>query len=130
MSHMIKSKCPPIKNLKSLEKACTNLKCKLNTAQKEATFYSGSKIKCDATISVPGTTYQVALMKQADGTYEMHTDSFCRTFSSVVGPQAGKISQHYQIEEHKRIAKANGQEIVSCTRNENTNKIELTIRAK
>jgi len=130
MSHMIKSDCPVIKNLKSLDKACNERKCTLNTNQKEATFYAGHKMACDATISVPGSSYQIALVKNKDGAYEMFTDSFCSTFSSVVGPHGGKISQHYQIEEHKRIAKANGQSIVKCEFNPNTRQVELTLKVK
>jgi hypothetical protein len=114
MSHMVLMNIPKIKNLKSLERACKTLGLKLNTNQKEARYWAGNTMRCDAVISGNGCNYEMALTKEKDGSYSVHMDTYDPKLLEIVGNGCGKLSQQYQIEEHKRIARDLGKEILDC----------------
>jgi len=128
MSHMVKMTMPKIKNEETLKRACRNLGLVFDKTKKLATYYAGNKMKCDAVISCPGSTYEIALTQTQDGSYDMQMDSYCPTLTKKVGKSAGLLSQQYQIEEHKRIARSMGKEIMSCKTLPNGT-IDLRIRA-
>jgi hypothetical protein len=128
MSHMVVMNIPKVKQLKSLEKACKSMGLTLDMNKKVATYWANNKMQCDGVISCPGTHYEIALKKEDDGSYSMMMDSYDRTLSDKVGMGCGKLSQSYQIEEHKRAARNAGKEVIGCKVMENGT-IELRIRA-
>jgi hypothetical protein len=127
MSHMVVMNVPKIKNMKSLERACKSLGLTLNMEKKQAQYWAGNKMQCDGVISCPGSSYEIALKKESDGSYSMQMDNYCPKLSGAVGRSGGKLSQHYQIEEHKRAARNAGKEIAGCNVLPNGT-IELQIR--
>lgn len=127
MSHMIAMNMPKIKNLKCLEKACKSLGLTLDTNRKEALYYAGQRMKCDAVISSPKAKYEIALTKKHDGSYDVHMDSFDSSLCNIVGRNCGLLSRAYQIEDLKRRAKLQGKEILGCKTNAQ-GIVELTIR--
>jgi len=128
MSHMVVMNVPKIKNMKSLEKACKSLGLNLDMKQKTATYWAGNKMQCDGVISCPGTNYQIALKQDQKGEYSVVMDSYCQKLSGVAGRNGGKLSQAYQIEEHKRAARNAGKEVVGHNVLPNGT-IELRIKA-
>ena len=128
MSHMVVLNIPKIKNMKSLEKACLSLGLKLDLNKKTATYWAGNKMQCDGVISCPGTNYEIALKKDEKGLYSISMDSYCPKLSGKAGHNGGKLSQAYQIEEHKRAARNAGKEVIGCTVGANGT-IELRIKA-
>jgi len=128
MSHMVVMNVPKMKNLKSLEKACKSLGLTLDLNKKKATYWAGNKMQCDGVISCPGTSYEIALTKDANGSYSMSMDNYCSKLSGVAGRGGGKLSQAYQLEEHKRAARNAGKEVIGHTIDANGT-IELRIRA-
>jgi hypothetical protein len=124
---MVAMSVPKIKNIKSLDKACLKLGLKLDLNKKSAKYYAGNTMRCDGVISCPGTSYEIALKQESDGSYSMFMDSYDSTLSKAVGHDCGKLSQQYQVEEHKRIAKKAGKEVLSCKTLENGT-IELRIK--
>ena len=128
MSHMIAMAVPKIKNLKSLEKACNSLGLKLDMKKKTATYWAGNKMQCDGVISCPGTNYEIALKQDEKGGYSVSMDAYDHKLSAAAGHNAGKLSQAYQIEEHKRAARNAGKEVIGCTVGANGT-IELRIKA-
>jgi hypothetical protein len=125
---MVVMKVPTIKNIKTLEKACKSLGLKLDLNKKQAQYWAGNKMQCDGVISCPGSNYEIALKKEEDGSYKMYMDSYCPVLSKKVGAGGGILSQHYQIEEHKRAARNAGKEIIGMKTLDNGT-IELLIGA-
>lgn len=128
MSHMVAMSMPEISDVDSLKRACARLGLTLDTNKKEAVYYSGRKMKCDAVISAKDSTYEIALVKNKDGNYEVHADLYDSRLREIVGPQAGKLSQAYQIEQHRKIARAQGYEVIGEKTGPDGN-IELRIKA-
>lgn len=124
---MVKMSMPQINDMEVLEKACKRLGLKLDKTRKEATYYAGNKIKCDAVISSDKTTYEIAVIKSKDG-YEIQADLYDSRLRDVVGQNCGKLSQAYQVETHRKIARTRGYEIIGERANAETGNIELKIR--
>ena len=125
---MVKMEIPDLKNMKSLEKACRTLGLEIDMTKKSAKYYAGSQMKCDGVIKCPGSQYEIALTKEDNGSYSVKMDNYDPTLSAKVGSSAGKLSQAYQIEEHKRAARNAGKEIVGH-KVEDNGTITLKIRA-
>lgn len=131
MSHMVKMSMPEISDLDVLEKACKRLGLKLDKNKKRAAYYAGKKLDCDAVISSDKTTYEIAVRKvKKDGkaSYEIQADLFDGRLRDIVGNNCGKLSQAYQVEAHRKIARNRGYEIIGERANAETGNIELRIK--
>lgn len=127
MSHMVKMSMPQITDMDILERACKRLGLTLNRNKKQATYYAGQKLNCDAVISSDQTTYEIAVA-QKDGVYELQADLFDSRLRDIVGNGCGKLSQAYQIEMHRKIARSRGYEVIGERANAENGNIELRIK--
>ena len=120
---------PEIKDLETLEKACKRLGGTLDVNAKEATFYAGQKMKCDAVIKFPESTYEIAVTKDENGVYKIDADLYDSRLLAIVGKDCCLLSQAFQIEQHRKIARSNGYELIEKRNSENGN-IKLTIKRR
>lgn len=127
MSHMVAMSMPEITDLDVLGRACKRLGLTLNLSAKEAVYYAGKRLKCDAVISSKESTYEIAVIKNGNG-YEIQADLYDGRLASIVGQGAGKLSQAYQIEMHRKIAREKGYEIIGERINATNGNIELKIK--
>jgi hypothetical protein len=128
MSHMVVMDMPEIKDLDILSKACKRLGLTLDVNKKQASYYAGQNMKCDAVISAgKSASYEIALVKKGNS-YEVQADLFDTRLQNMVGAKCGKLSQAYQIEQHRKIARENGYEIIGERVNAANGNIELKVR--
>jgi hypothetical protein len=110
MSHLVKQKSDvKITDLDTLSDACKRIPgLQLHKDRKIAKYYGGATTKCDATISVAGTNNEIAVIKQADGSYEIATDLFDSKIRNAVSTEkdksygeaaCDKLFQAYRVEE-------------------------------
>lgn len=124
---MVAMSMPEISDLRTLESACKRLGLKLDTSKKSAKYYAGQSMKCDAVISSPESTYEIAVLKKGKN-YEIQADLFDSRLKNIVGEGAGKLSQAYQIEQHKKLARRMGYSVLGEKVNQSNGNIELRIK--
>lgn len=124
---MVAMNMPKITDLEVLSKACKRLGLTLNVNQKQAKYYAGQKMDCDAVISSKESTYEIAVLKKDNG-YEIQADLYDSRLREIVGNNAGKLSQAYQIEMHRKIARERGYEIIGEKVNPSNGNIELKVK--
>jgi len=127
MSHMVVMSMPEITDLKVLEKACKRIGLKLDLNKKQAKYYAGQNLQCDAVISSNESTYEIAVLKKGNN-YEIQADLYDSRLREIVGNNAGKLSQAYQIEMHRKIAREKGYEIIGERVNPSNGNIELKVK--
>ncbi|MEK5071703.1 DUF1257 domain-containing protein [Sporosarcina sp. FSL K6-1508] len=108
MSHFTSIKTS-IKDIESLKVAAQSLGLIVVENQK-ARGYMGQKIKGDYVIKLKGP-YDIALIKQASGTYEIVTDWWNGHVAKEVGPNGGQLLQNYGVVCAMKIAKERGLEV-------------------
>lgn len=90
-----------IKNLYALGDACKQLGTVELRDQQTFKTYNGARNKCDKAIVVKDNSqaYEVGVIKQTDGTYELSWDSFMGAGGLVeaVGKDCNKIKQEYAL---------------------------------
>lgn len=84
-----------IKDIEALATACSELNLKL-IANTTARGYGNQSIKADFVIRCQGP-YDIALQKQADGTYALTTDWWAGHVEKQVGKNYGKLLQAYGV---------------------------------
>ena len=109
MSHIIEQKSTvKLTSLELLGAAAGKLGGKLEREQKTATYYCGQKTACDAAIVFPGTSYEIGVVKAADGSYALKMDLYDGTLRKAVSSdltgsyteaKADKLFQRYRVEE-------------------------------
>ena len=109
MSHIVEQRSSvKMTSLDLLDAAVQKLGGKLEREQKTATYYRGQKTKCDCAITFPGTSYEIGVVKAADGTLSLKMDLFDDTLRKAVSTdltgsyaeaKADKLFQRYRIEE-------------------------------
>lgn len=117
-----------ITDLAVLQKACKRLGGDLDMTVKEALFYAKQKKVCDGAITFPECVYQIAVIKNDAGKYEIQADLYEPKLREIVGNEAGILSQMYQIEKHRKIARDRGYEIIGEKVNSQNGNIELLIK--
>ena len=127
MSHMVVMNMPEITDLEVLSKACKRLGLQLDVNKKQAKYYAGQQLNCDAVISSKDSTYEIAVLKKGKN-YEIQADLYDSRLREIVGNNAGKLSQAYQIEMHRKIAREKGYEIVGERVNPSNGNIELKLK--
>jgi len=104
MSHLTAVKTQ-IKDLDALRAAVERLGCTL-TEGGEITGYYGPMGRADYLIRIPGTRYNVGVVRQSDGTYALHADFWDGSVRRALGPQFGRLLQEYAVEVVERKARA------------------------
>jgi len=125
---MVLMNMPRISDLDALKKACSRLGMALDKTKKSARYYASNTIACDAAILHPSSSYEIAVTKKGSE-YQIQADLFCTKLREVVGSNCGKLSQAYQIESHRKIARANGCLILGEKVDPNTGNIRLRVQA-
>lgn len=130
MSHLVKQTNQAgvqIKDLDLLEKSCTKLGMTLDRNKKVAHYYGQSKAACDAVITIPGCTSEIAVMKRGD-VYEIEADHFYGQVTKALGKNSDSLFQRYRAEELIRKAKKDNWNVASEVFNEKTQELELKFR--
>jgi hypothetical protein len=120
---------PEIRDLDTLQKACKRLGGVLDTEAKQAKFYAGQQKGCDAVIKFSDSTYEIAVIKNENGVYEIEADLYDSRLRAIVGKDCSLLSQAFQIEQHRKIARNQGYEVIERTNPKNGN-IKLTIERR
>ena len=107
MSHMVSVKDIEITSLSALQKACERIGAKLNTNRKQATYFAGRTAAVDATIDVPGSKWQIGLVKNENSSYELQAD-FYGVEGGKLKAVVDKLKQYYPIEVAKEVARKKG----------------------
>ncbi len=96
MSHFVKGSMK-ITNLDILERACSKLGLTLNRKTKKIKgYYSYENANCEAVIEVPGSNYNIGVIKEADGTYLLNYDPwFSGRLEEILGENLYKLNQGY-----------------------------------
>lgn len=110
MSHMVSMKSCPIKSLKALAAAASVLGMKMHFDRKEAQYYANQRMKCDAVISMPGSTYEIAVIAKpgVPGEYELQADLYDQKLKAKVGDKCEKLTNVYGVEAVKEEVMAQG----------------------
>lgn len=124
---MVVMNMPEITDLEVLSKACKRLGLQLDANKKQAKYYAGQQLNCDAVISSKDSTYEIAVLKKGKN-YEIQADLYDSRLREIVGNNAGKLSQAYQIEMHRKIAREKGYEIIGERVNPSNGNIELKLK--
>ena len=95
MSHWTKIKFQ-IKSIDALKLASAELGCELVAGQ-DARGYGGQKRKADYTIKVPNAEYDVAVVKDINGNFELETDFWGGSVASVLGKDMDLLKQSYSV---------------------------------
>lgn len=130
MSHLVTQSNDAVQiiDLELLGKACTKLGLTLHTDRKVAHYYGSSTAKCDAVITIPGCTSEIAVMKKKDGTYGIEADHFYREVTKALGSNSDNLFQRYKAEELHKAAKKKGWSVKREEFNAETNELELSWR--
>ena len=130
MSHLVSqvSSEVTVKDLDLLGKACAKLGLKLDTTKKVAHYYGSSTAACDAVITLPGKETEIAVKKNADGTYGIEVDHYFAAATKLVGKNSDSLFQRYRAEELIKQARYDRWNVASETFNEETQSLELKFR--
>lgn len=123
MSHLSKIELE-IKDIPALRKACTRLGFELCLEQKSFKWFGATGAKCDHTIKVPGAQYEVGVLKNSEGKYELQCDYFDYRLTDKIGKNGGLLKQAYTLEKAKMEAARKG---YSCKEVKTPQGIKLTI---
>jgi hypothetical protein len=114
MSHWTEIKTQ-IRDLPSLRSAAHELGLTLDVASlgKKVTArgYYNSTIECDAVVRLKGP-YDVALMRQPDGTYAIQADYYAGHVAKEVGENCGKLVQLYGVHRTTIAARQKGYSVL------------------
>ena len=109
MSH-IATYTTTMTSLKTIEEACVRLGLTFLRNQKTAQFYQGQHAACVHAIGIPGSSYQVGLVRNADKTYTFLMDTYDATLRNTMGPNGQRFLQHYaaagaiaEVKQHRRM---------------------------
>ena len=109
MSH-IATYTTTMSSLKTIEATCLRMGLALLRNQKTAQFYKGQQSACDHAIGIPGSAFQVGLVRQADKTYAFAMDTYDPTLCKTMGKNGQRFLQQYaatsaiaELQQHHRI---------------------------
>lgn len=94
MSH-IATYTTTMTSLKTIEEACVRLGLTFMRNQKTAQFYKEQQTACMHAIGIPGSSYQVGLIRNADKTYAFLMDTYDATLRNTMGLNGQRFLQHY-----------------------------------
>jgi len=96
MSHITAVKTQ-IKDIDALHAAVERLGCTLESGGEIIGYYRDMG-RADYLIRIPGTRYNVGVVRQPDGTYALHADFWDGSVERALGPQFGRLLQEYAVE--------------------------------
>ena len=68
----------------------------------------GNRGKCDHAIKIPGANYEIGVVKDQSGDYELQVDFYDSSLSKRIGNKAGILKQAYRFAKVKVAARQNG----------------------
>jgi len=110
MSH-IATVSVEIKSIHALGEACKRLGCQLVLNQKTAKFYANQTQDCAHAIKIPGTSWEVAVIDNGDGTFKLGFDGYGRegkVITKLLGDGLKGLSQEYAAQVVESQLKAKG----------------------
>jgi len=111
MSHISKISLQ-VRNLRALAAAAKQFGGELVLDQQQFEYFAGSKGKCNHAIRVPGTKYEVGIVKQADGSFELQCDFWASGgLGRMFGNRGEKLKQAYATQLAKQYWTAKGYRI-------------------
>jgi hypothetical protein len=113
MSHISKIELE-VKDLGTLERACTRLGLELIKGQKTFKWYGQEDGKCDHAIKVPGANYEIGVIK-AGNALELQCDYFENAIGKAIGQTGGLLKQAYAVERTKTEARRKGYTVIEKT---------------
>lgn len=109
MSH-IATYATAMTSLKTIEATCRRMKLTFLRDQKTAQFYNAQHTACEHAIGIPGSAFQVGLVRQADKTYAFAMDTYDPTLSKTMGRNGQRFLQYYavtsaitEVQQHRRM---------------------------
>ena len=109
MSH-IATYATTMSSLKSIEATCHRMGLALLRNQNTAQFYKGQQSAYDHAIGIPGSAFQVGLVRQADKTYAFAMDTYDSTLRTTMGENGQRFLQYYavtsaitEVQQHRRM---------------------------
>jgi hypothetical protein len=124
MSHFTTIKTQ-IKDIEALKSACAELNLPV-LEKAQARGYYENKTRGDFVIKLKGP-YDIAVQKQADGTFGLTSDLWNGHVEEEVGPNYGKLLQLYAV--HKAMREARKKGHLVTRNNKPTGEIKLVIQA-
>jgi hypothetical protein len=102
-----------VSDVDAFEAACRECGVELLREQKTFKTYGGSRNPCDmAVVDVANpNAYEIGLVRNAAGKYEVKTDEWENDLQKKVGKNAGLLLQHYGIGAAKRVAIKQGMQV-------------------
>lgn len=114
-----------ITDLQALKSACKRLNLEWKESQNSFKWYQGQS-KCDHVIRVPGATYEIGVLKNADRKgFTLQVDYYDRKVTEKIGQLGGFFKQAYALEKAKLEAIRKGYSVREHKINER--QIELRI---
>lgn len=109
MSH-IATYTTEMTSLKTIEATCHRMGLTFLRNQKTAQFYKAQQTACEHAIGIPGSAFQVGLVRQADKTYAFAMDTYDSTLRNTMGENGQRFLQHYaaasaiaEVKQHHRM---------------------------
>jgi len=123
MSHQTTIQDIQVTDLDALAEACKDLGLQLTKGK--ARGYYGATVKCDHVIRLRGP-YDVAVHRQADGTYSLSADLWRGHVERELGPGLQKLKQRYAYRKLVKEAKKKGFTVRTKTERDGTIKLTLS----
>ena len=131
MSHLVRQVNQAgveIKSLDLLSSACKKLGMTLHQDRKIAHYYGSSSAACDAVIEIPGCKSEIAVKKNADGTYGVEADHYYAEVTKALGKNSDSLFQRYRAEELIKQARYDRWSVESETFNPQTQELEIRFK--
>jgi Protein of unknown function (DUF1257) len=116
-------------DMEAIKEACKELGVTLSERKGQVAGYYGERgsIEADAVISIPGSHYQVGLVKnERTGNYDLVYDKFSGDIERALGNNCGKLVQSATFHKVARHAKLKGYFITKKMTDKGTLHVELT----
>jgi len=116
MSHVTRVQLA-VKNLNALAACLKQFDAELVLGQKQFEYFGGAKQKCDHAIRVKGTKYEIGLVKQSDGSFDLQCDFWSSGgLGQRFGARGEKLKQAYAAQLAKSYWAAKGYHLTQVTR--------------
>jgi hypothetical protein len=110
MSHISKIELE-VKDLGTLGQACRRLGLELIKGQRTFKWFGAEDGKCDHAIKVPGSTYEIGVLKVDNG-FGLQCDYYDPAIGKAVGQNGGLLKQAYAVERTKVEARRKGYTVI------------------
>ena len=110
MSHISKIELE-VKDLATLKQACTRLGLKMHEGKQTFKWYGQEEGRCDHTITVPGASYEIGVVKAGDG-FELQCDYWDSAIVKTIGQNGGLLKMAYAVDRTKTEARRKGYTVI------------------